>query len=351
MKKLLIIILLGGLAAVASLPGCKPDPSIDIAAPDTSLNISFTLPDGWPQPAYTFTNNTLTQAGFELGRKLFYDTRLSKDNTISCGSCHQQFAAFAHLDHNVSHGIHDLLGTRNTPALFNMAWQSSFFWDGGVTNIENQPINPMQNPVEMDQPVTEAITKLSADEQYRSMFNTAFGSDTINSQRIFKALAQFMAAMVSDNSKYDKYIRGESGGELTAQELSGLSLFRLKCGNCHPEPLFTDDKFHNDGLTLDPTFNDTGRIRITGNTQDRYKFKVPSLRNVARSAPYMHDGRFSTLDAVLEHYRSGIYVWHNADPLLRQNIGMSEQDKADIIAFLNTLTDETFLHDLRFSEQ
>lgn len=348
MKKIFLIGVLIGFAAVASLPGCKPDPSVDTVTPDTSLNISFSVPHGWPQPVYTFQNNQLTQAGFELGRKLFYDTRLSADNTISCGTCHQQFAAFAHLDHTVSHGIHELLGTRNSPALFNIAWQPGFFWDGGVNNIENQPINPMQNPVEMDQPVSETITKLSADEQYRSMFNTVFGSDTINSQRIFRALAQFMAAMVSDNSKYDQYTRGEA--TLTEQELHGLTLVREKCEGCHKEPLFSDYSYRNNGLTVNTTYNDSGRAHITQDPADSHKFKVPSLRNVARSSPYMHDGRFSTLDAVLEHYRSGIYQWPNVDPLVKDGITMSDQDKADIIAFLNTLTDETFLHDPRFSE-
>lgn len=350
MRKLLILGSIVAVIGILSLPACKPDPSVEIKAPDTSGNISFSVPSGWPQPAYTFAGNALTQSGFELGRKLFYDTRLSRDNTVSCASCHQQFAAFAHLDHPVSHGINNLLGRRNAPVIFNAAWQNSFFWDGGVNNIENQPINPIQNPVEMDLTIAEVITKLAGDNTYKSMFNKAFGSDTINSQRIFKAFAQFMAAMVSANSKYDKYVRGESGGTLTQQELHGLSLFREKCTACHTEPLFTDNSFRNNGLSLDPSLNDSGRIRITNDPLDRYKFKVPSLRNIALSEPYMHDGRFTTLDGVLEHYRTGIYQWPNVDTLLKNGISMSDQDKDDIISFLKTLSDETFTHDTRFSE-
>ncbi len=350
MKKTLIVAILICLAAGLSLPGCKPDPSINIAPPDTSGNISFAVPAGWPQPVYTFENNQLTQNGFVLGRKLFYDPRLSRDNTISCGTCHQQFAAFSHLDHAVSHGINNLLGKRNAPALFNMAWMPTFFWDGGVINIENQPINPIQNPVEMDLPIADVITKLKGDDTYKTMFTSAFGSDTINSQRIFRALAQFMAAMVSNNSKYDKYVRGESGGNFDEQELRGLSLFRTKCALCHTEPMFTDYKYRNDGLRADSNTGDVGRMLITGNVQDQFKFKVPSLRNIALTAPYMHDGRFSTLDAVIEHYRSDIFQWRNTDPALRFNIALSDQDKADIISFLKTLSDETFTHDPRFSE-
>lgn len=349
MKKCLllvcIVVVIGGL----SLPGCKPDPSIEIKAPDISGNISFSVPQGWPQPVYTFANNALTQAGFELGRKLFYDTRLSRDNTISCASCHQQFAAFSHLDHPVSHGINNLLGIRNAPSLFNIAWQKSFFWDGGVNSIELQPVNPIQNPVEMDMTIPEVITKLNADNTYKSMFSKAFGNDTVNSQRMLRAMAQFMASMVSANSRYDKYVRGESGGTLSTQELHGLSLFREKCTACHTEPLFTDNSFRNNGLSLDPNLNDSGRARITGEQQDKYKFKVPSLRNVALSAPYMHDGRITSLDGVLEHYRNGVYQWPNVDSLLRNNISMSDQDKDDIISFLKTLTDDTFIHDTRFS--
>lgn len=349
MKKILVIGVLVCAVVIVSVIGCKRDSSMANLSP-AAPGISFAVPQGWPQPVYTFDNNKLTQAGFELGRKLFYDTRLSKDNSVSCGTCHQQFAAFANLDHPLSHGVYGLFGTRNAPGLFNDAWQPSFFWDGGVINIENQPINPIQNHVEMDETLPDIINKLGADADYKARFNSVFGNDSITSQRIFKALAQFMVAMVSDNSRYDKYIRGENGGALTAQELHGLQLFRDKCAACHKEPLFTDYSYRNNGLSVDPSLNDSGRAHITGSPDDMYKFRVPSLRNIDLTRPYMHDGRFSTLDAVLEHYRTGIVQSPTLDPLLSNGIDMTDTDKADIISFLQTLTDTSFVKDQRFSE-
>jgi len=328
--------------------GCKKDTTDP--APDTSGLVKFTVPQGWPQPYYTFQNNELTQEGFELGRKLFYDVRLSRDNTISCASCHTQFSAFSHLDHPLSHGIDGLFGTRNTPGIFNMAWKPSFFWDGGVVNLENQPINPIENPVEMDEKISDVVAELGALPEYKPMFRGAFGDETVNSQRIFKALAQFMATLVSADSKYDKWTRGETGGEMTAQELNGLELFRTKCATCHKEPLFSDYTFRNNGLTPDASLNDTGRAHITNMQEDRYRFMVPSLRNVDLTRPYMHDGRFNTLDAVLEHYRTGVVPTDNIDDVLKDGITMTDEEKADIITFLKTLTDQTFIKDKRFAE-
>ena len=319
----------------------------DTLSPDTPL-VSFTIPQGWPAPYYSFANNTLTGDGFALGRKLFYDVRLSRDNTISCGSCHQQFSAFAHLDHAVSHGIHDLLGKRNAPPIFNLAWNTSFFWDGGVNNLENQPINPIQNPVEMDMTIPEFINKIAADADYKKRFSAAFGDETINSQRIFKALSQFMGVIVSANSRYDKYIRGEEGGSLTNQELHGLFIFRAKCADCHKEPLFTDFSFRNNGL-MPTAANDSGRAHITRDPADLYKFRVPSLRNVSITAPYMHDGRFNNLEAALTHYQNSVYVTPTLDPLIK-SMTMTNDERADIILFLNTLTDTAFTKDARFAE-
>lgn len=345
MKKLIAVAVVTVLVLGLSLVGCVKT-SI---SPDDE-NIHFTIPSGWPQPHYDFVNNTLTPAGFSLGRKLFYDPRLSRDNTISCASCHQQFAAFCHLDHSVSHGIYGLLGTRNAPGLSNTGWNTTFFWDGGVNNLENQPINPIQNHVEMDMTLPEIITKIGADADYRARFKRAFGDETVNSQRIFKAMAQFMGAMVSSGAKYDKYMRGESGGEMTAQELSGLSLFRMKCEGCHKEPLFSDYSFRNNGLMPNSAVNDSGRAHITRSAADLYKFKVPSLRNVDLTMPYMHDGRLQTLDACVEHYRTGIYASATLDPLLVNGISMTDSEKADIIVFLKTLSDTTFTKDKRFSD-
>jgi len=348
MKRTLIAGFVVMCLIILQLYSCKRDPSFDQPV-TTADNISFSVPSGWPQPYYTFQNNTLTKSGFELGRKIFYDTRLSKDNTVSCGTCHQQYAAFANLDHEVSHGYNNLLGTRNAPPLFNLNWHTSFFWDGGVNNIENQPINPIQNPVEMAGDMNAIIAMMNADATYKNMFTAAFGTNEANSQRIFKALTQFMCMMISCNSKYDKHMHGDAGGEFTDQETRGLAVFRSNCAACHKEPLFSDFSYRNNGLQ--PTVvNDSGRAHITKDTADLYKFLVPSLRNLTYSRPYMHDGRFGSINDVLTHYTTGIYQSSTLDPLLKSGIKLTEQDKQDLMAFLKTLDDPAFLADARFSE-
>lgn len=330
------VIVLAGISMVAALISCQPDPPV---RPQEEL--AFTVPDGWPQPVYQFENNPLTAAGFALGKRLFFDQRLSRNNTISCGSCHQQFAAFSHLDHNVSHGIDDRLGTRNSPPIFNLNWHSSFFWDGGVNHIESQPINPIQNPVEMDETLPNVLAKLENDDRYKRMFTEVFGDPTINTQRLFKALAQYMGMLLSTDAPYDLYTRDKSY-LFSPQELLGLDIFRSKCASCHTEPLFSDFSFRNNGLA--PTVvNDSGRALITREEADLYKFKVPSLRNLKYTPPYMHDGRFKTLEEVLEHYATGIHISSTLDPLLIDGISLSGEEKTALLAFLNTLNDETFV--------
>jgi len=348
-RNLLVLSLVAAFIGVSFSTSCRRQSNASVL-PDTSGKISFAVPAGWPTPVYTYTDNALTQSGFELGRKLFYDVRLSRDNTISCASCHAQFAAFSHLDHALSHGIDGLFGTRNAPGLFNMAWKPAFFRDGGVINLENQPLNPIENPVEMDEKIQDVVSELAGDGTYKTMFSKAFGDEAVNSQRIFKALAQFMAAMVSSNSRYDKHLRGAADGTFTDQEERGLTAFRAKCSGCHAEPLFSDFTYRSNGLLPDLALNDTGRAHITGSAVDRYKFMVPSLRNVNLTRPYMHDGRFSTLDAVLEHYRTSVSPWGLPDPLLATGIDMTDDEKADIIAFLKTLSDTAFTNDIRFAE-
>jgi cytochrome c peroxidase len=350
MKNLILGLLIAGMIAAVAITGCRPDPSLADVVPDSSSIITFRVPHGWPTPVYTFLNNDLSQPGFELGRKLFYDVRLSRDNTVSCASCHSQFSAFSHLDHALSHGIDGLFGTRNSPGLYNIAWKPAFFWDGGVNNLESQPLNPIENHVEMDISLADLIAKLNKIDEYKPLFKKAYNQETVNSQVLFRALSQFMGAMVSADSKYDKHMRGEAGGEMTTQELHGLELFRTQCAGCHKEPLFTDYSYRNNGLTIDPSLNDSGRAHITGLVEDRHKFMVPSLRNVELTRPYMHDGRFNTLDAAIEHYRTGITLSSTLDPMLTTGIAMSDGDKADITAFLKTLTDKTFTTDKRFAE-
>lgn len=318
--------------------------------PDTRVDpqaMQFHIPEGWPAPFYTFANNAVTRNGFELGRKIFYDPRLSRDNTVSCGSCHQSFAAFAQQEHALSHGVDDLLGKRNSPGLANMAWYTSFFWDGGVNHLEMQPINPIQNPVEMDLKIDSVVARLNADPDYRERFDKAFGSPEVTSQHIFKALAQFMGMMVSADSKYDHYVKGTA--TLTAAEAAGLKVFEDNCAACHKAPLFSDFSFRNNGLSV-TSLNDSGRAIITHDVNDLQKFKVPSLRNLGFTAPYMHDGRFRTLNEVLDHYDHQIVTSPTLDPLLNSGIKLNAQDRTNLISFLNTLNDSTFVKDRRFEE-
>lgn len=326
---------------------CSVDPEIK---PIVSANdVKEIVPEGWPNPFYNFSNNPLTPAGFILGRTLFYDPILSSDNTISCGSCHQQFAAFAHSGHSVSHGVNGLLGNRNAPALQNLNWHPNFMHDGGVNHLEVFPPAPITNPVEMNETLPHIVSKIANSNKYAPLFINAYGDRNVTTQRIFKAMAQFMGTMYSYNSKYDNVKQGKAS--FNASEQKGYDLFSQKCATCHREPLFTDFNFRNNGLSINPLINDSGRAHITQNPADRYKFKTPSLRNIEKSGPYMHDGRFSTLNECLNHYASGIVNSPTlANELQSGSISLSTQEKNDIIAFLYTLTDNSFLTDKRFSD-
>jgi len=294
----------------------------------------------------------VTKKGFELGRKLFYDGRLSADGTVSCSFCHEQGYAFTHHGHQFSHGINNQEGTRNAPPVQNMAFQSEYFYDGASNSLEMLSIVPIHNPAEMAETLEGIADKLKADSEYTRLFSQAFEDGQVSSGNILKALGQFMAMMVSANSKYDKHVRNEPGGSLTQQELQGLQLFQGKCASCHATDLFTDSSFRNNGLPPNPFLNDKGREIVTGFASDRYKFKVPSLRNIEKTAPYMHDGRFGSLESVLNFYSSGVLSSETLDPLLDHNgvlgIPLDTNEKAAIIAFLKTLTDEEFLNNPLF---
>ncbi len=314
------------------------------------LDFGLTYPDYFPAPHYQFGKNTLTKEGFELGRSLFFDPILSLDSTISCASCHAQGHAFA--DHNIalSKGIFGLAGTRNSPSMFNLAWQPIFMWDGGINHIEVMPLAPITNQVEMGQDMNTVIQKLNNNPNYSNRFRKVFGEKPIESQQLFYALAQYMSMLVSADSKYDKFRQGKV--ELTLDEADGLQIFRAKCASCHKEPLFTDYSLRNNGLEI--LNDDLGYGRITLDTTDNHKFKVPSLRNVALTYPYMHDGRFRTLDQVLDHYSNGLVYHTNIDPLLVQNniigIPLNNDEKQKLKAFLNTLSDYTFISNPLYSE-
>lgn len=313
--------------------------------------VRFVRPAGWPKPVYDLSKNKQTTAGFKLGRKIFYDPGLSLDGSTSCASCHTQWSGFTHVDHGFSHGINGLKGKRNSLTLFNLAWNTSFMWDGGVNNLEMQPLAPMTSPVEMGTTLADIVKKLDTAKGYKAQFFLAFGDSAITGQRVLKALAQFTVMFESYNSRYDKYVRKEAGGEMSEQELNGLKLVREKCASCHPEPLFTNYSFRNTGLGVDTELNDYGRIMITRNPADSLKFKVPTLRNVAMSYPYLHDGRFKTIRQVLDHYTDGIIQSPTLAKELRKPMILSDQDKKDISEFLKTLTDREFLFDTRFREE
>ncbi|MEP6713264.1 MAG: cytochrome c peroxidase [Ferruginibacter sp.] len=312
--------------------------------------LKFVIPKGWPKPPTDiFANNRLTEEGFQLGKKLFYDGRLSKDGEISCASCHQQFAAFSTYDHNLSHGVNNTFSNRNAPALFNLAWMTAWHWDGGINHIEVQPLFPLTAANEMSETLDSVLIKIKADDNYRRMFKAAFGDAAVTSRRMLKALAQFTGNLVSANSKYDKVKRGED--KFTAYEEKGYEVFKANCAACHKEPLFTDNNFHNNGLTQN-RFNDNGRQKITLLSSDSLKFKVPSLRNVQLSFPYMHDGRFYALSHVIDHYRNNIITAQaGLDSLLKNKIVIDNTQKNQLIYFLYTLTDTSFTKNKRFAQE
>jgi cytochrome c peroxidase len=313
-----------------------------------SNRVEFKVPKGWPKPVYDFSKNPLTEAGIALGKALFYEVQLSKDGTISCGSCHQQFGAFNSYDHPLSHGIENALTTRNAPALFNLAWQKEFMWDGGINHLDLQPLAPITAHNEMGESIENVLVKLKQNKQYKKQFKAAFGDETINTQRLGKALSQFLLTMVSSNSKYDRVMRGED--QFVLSEQLGYTIFKTKCIQCHTEPLFTDFSYRNIGMPLEPFLNDLGRMTITNNPTDSLKFRVPSLRNVSVSFPYGHDGRFFSIINVFEHYRNNLQVGPTTDPLLKNKLPLSNYEIGQLRAFLLTLTDSVFLKDPQFSE-
>ncbi len=308
----------------------------------------FIIPRGFPPPVYRFQNNPRTKQGFALGRKLFYEGKLSKDGNFPCSSCHQQFAAFATYEHRLSHGFNNQFSFRNAPGLFNLAWEKELHWDGGISNIELQPLAPLLDPHEMAEDLNQVIGKLAADKNYPNLFNQAFGSRVINSQRILKALAQFTASLVSADAKYDRMKRGEL--RFNDYEQKGYLLFQQKCAHCHQEPLFTDFSYRNTGMELDSTLQDYGRMRITGRKEDSLRFRVPSLRNIFLTFPYGHDGRFTTISEVLENYNSGIIQSATLDTSLARGIPISGNDRFYLISFLSTLTDSSFIKNPMYSD-
>ncbi len=320
------------------------------------LAVPYTLNKYLPAPSIP-ADNPMTEEGVELGRKLFYEKLLSGDNTESCSSCHLQDHAFGD-ENSFSIGIDGLQGGRSAMPIWNMAWNSGnkFFWDGRADGIEGQALQPVINPIEMHAVWPNVVDKLQAHNDYPSLFKKAFGTDIIDSNLVVKAIAQFERTLISGNSKFDKYLKGEA--QLTPSELNGYNIFMDEAGgdcfHCHGDavnPLWTDNRFHNNGL--DATHTDLGLGAVTGDPNDNGKFKTPSLRNLAYTAPYMHDSRFATLDEVINFYSVELKYSSTIDPLMKNvsvgGVQLNPQDRIDLKAFLLTLTDEDFINNPKFS--
>jgi cytochrome c peroxidase len=305
------------------------------------------IPAAFPPPVYRFADNPLSTDGFELGRKLFYDGRLSVDGLHPCASCHQQIGSFGTFEHDRSHGVNNSHTLRNAPVLFNLAWNTSFHWDGEFVSLKEEAAQPITGHIEMGESFYTVIRKLQTDVEYKRMFKKVFHSDVILPEYIQKALAQFTGNIISANSKYDRYKRGEIA--FTAQEENGYQLYKANCATCHPEPMFTDYSFRNTGLPVNSFLNDYGRWRITGRPEDSLKFKVPTLRNVYISSNYMHDGRFNTLAQCINHYRTGVQTSASLDPLLTNGISLTNTQASELALFLRALTDSSILHNTRWS--
>jgi cytochrome c peroxidase len=315
-----------------------------------------------PEPSIA-EDNPLTVEGVKLGRMLFYEKMMSKDGTQSCASCHLQEFAFSDSA-RFSIGVRGLPGKMQAMAVFNMAWhENEFFWNGRAHLLRDQSILPIQDELEMDETLDNVVSKLSEIEDYRNQFIRAFGTDEITSERISLALEQFMNSIVSVNSKYDKYLAGEA--TLSESEERGRALFFTEynkffpeqsgadCAHCHSGENFENDLYMNNGLDDDANLKD-GRFEVTGEPRDKGRFKVTTLRNIELTAPYMHDGRFQTLEEVIDHYNDGLKASASLDPALEQTretgLMLTEQDKADLIAFLKTLTDESLATNPAYSD-
>ena len=348
---------------VANLPGAfrvtrvlssapaisRPSPVKPLYLPEKFTPYRFTMSGTFPIPELP-RDNPLTEERVALGKALFNETALSRDGTLSCASCH--VANFAFTDaRRFSLGVRGQKGTRNSMPLFNLAWKTSFFWDGRAPSLRAQALMPIEDHTEMDETLDRVTAKLAATKEYPPLFAAAFGSPEITSEKIGLAIENFMLTVTSFDAKFDRALQGKI--TLSEAEKRGFELFMTEfdprtgqrgadCFHCHGGPLFSDHQFHNNGLAPDEA--DTGRHRITHAESDRNKFATPSLRNVARTAPYMHDGRFATLDEVVAHYSTGVKRTATLDPNLAKHpeggLHLSAEDQRALVAFLKTLTEE-----------
>lgn len=358
MKKIGIIIL-----ALCLFSSCSEDENNGFTPLDENDTTPATLDLNIPEifssriiPPVIPADNPLTEEGVALGKRLFFDKILSSDESISCASCHAPQKAFTD-NTPTSAGVDGTLGHRNSMPLFNLAWNYAerFAWDGKELSLERQALEPVENPVEMHSDWGDVVNKLESHPDYPLLFEQAFNTQTITKELAAKAIAQFERTLISANSKFDRYSLGQA--TLTPQELNGLDVFLREdkgdCFHCHGNPnmpLWTDNDFHNNGLNA--TFTDLGLGAVTGDPNDNGKFKTPSLRNLAFTAPYMHDGRFETIEEVIDFYSEGLQNSPTIDPLMKNvdqgGVQLSDADKADLKAFILTLSDPSFLNNPDF---
>lgn len=304
------------------------------------------VPDHFPEPAHPFEPEQISEKQIQLGRRLFYDPILSLDSSISCGSCHAQTHGFADHNRALSTGVGGAIGTRNAPALSNLAWHKAYMHDGGINHLNLVPLAPITDAVEMNLPIWEALDRLNSHSTYPGLFRQAYGNDSITTARLFEALTAFQLTLVSAASKYDRVMIGEAS--FSALENSGHEIFMANCASCHQPPLFTDYSYANNGL--DSVYKDAGRGRITQLSADSGRFKVPSLRNLEFTYPYMHDGRFRNLRDVIEHYNQLGGNSHHFDARINADLSLTDAEIQALLAFLETLNDYEFISDLRHSE-
>lgn len=330
-----------------TLIACEQDLPVFVYQP---TYITLDIPSDLPTPNLP-KNNPLTEEGVALGKKLFHDPILSGDNTQSCADCHLQANGFSDPN-RFSEGVTGALGDKNASSIINAAWNTSHFWDGRAESLEEQALGPVTNPIEMNSDSwNQVIEELKSTKEYPPLFQAAFNTFNFDSTHVAMAIAQFERTLISSNSKFDKISRLEMA--YTPSEWRGREIFTTEkgdCFHCHSAPLFTDNDFHNNGLDEDENLKE-GRASVTGEQWDKGKFKTPTLRNIELTAPYMHDGRFSSLEEVVEHYNSGGKESSTLDPLMKNEgigLGLTSQEKEDLVNFLKTLTDTAFINNITF---
>ncbi|TXE08001.1 cytochrome-c peroxidase [Algoriphagus aquimarinus] len=327
---------------------CSPEEDPIELAPEIHYyipKISHTLQvAGFPQPE----RNITSEEGVALGKKLFFDPNLSSNGKVSCATCHSPELAFTDGINLADHGVSGKKLHRSAPAIFNLAWQSDgLFWDGGAHDLESLNFGPLTHSDEMDANLDEVVTYLENDNEYKQQFGLIFSEGRIESAQVTRAISQYLRTLISQDSKYDRWKGKEEG--FTELELNGYQLYQKNCSSCHREGLFTDRSFHNNGLDSEypnpPELEGLyqGRYRITSNPEDMGAYKTPTLRNIYLTAPYMHDGRFETLDEVLDHYQNGIQVNESLASQLTSGISLSQNEREALIAFLGSLTDSIFI--------